>query len=97
MLSNGLAGHSSPVLSLSDLDKSWLGVDYAKAFDRSVALTASMPSKTPGIMDEESKQLGQRAHMLLFGVLTQGMPNFWPGIVATGSKVGDEAPWANRL
>jgi hypothetical protein len=52
-------------MTLSDMDKGRIGVDYAKAFEHSIALMASMPSQTAGILDEESLQLERRAYMLL--------------------------------
>lgn len=82
---------------LSDMDNGRIGVDYAEAFEGSIAMMASMLSQTAGILDAESIQLEHRAYMLLYGVLMQGVPQFWPGIITIGSKPGNQEPWANRL
>jgi hypothetical protein len=97
-LNHGLSAHTSPVMALSDLDRRRIGEDYAKAFEDSpIALMASMPSRTAGILDAESEQLEHRAYMLLYGVFLQGVPQFWPGIITIGSTPGDQEPWANRI
>lgn len=97
LLSNGLSVHSSPVLDLTDMDKGRLGTDRTAAFERSIAIMASMPSHSAGILDAESTQLEHMANKLFFGLLMQGVPEFYYGIVAFGSKQGDREPWANRL
>lgn len=84
-------------MTLSDMDKGRIGTDYAEAFEHSIALMASMLSRTAGILDEESKRLEHRAYMLLYGMLMQSVPQFWPGIITMGSKPDDQEPWANRL
>ena len=96
-LRNGLSGHSSPVMTLSEMDKGRIGTDYARAFESSIAFMASMPSTTAGILDDESQRLEHRAYMLFYGVLMQGVPEFWPGIITIGSKTDHQEPWANRL
>ena len=96
-LSNELSAHSAPVLDLTDLDKDWLGRDRADAFDHSIVLVASMPSETAGILDAESRHLEHLGNRLFYGLLMQGIPEFWHGIVALGSRQGTREPWANSL
>src|SRR5690242_18163786 len=94
-LGHGLSVHSSPVLTLTDMDKARLGTDRARAFETSIALMASKPSETAGILDAESQQLEQHVNKLLYGLLMQGVPEFSFGIVALGSKQVAREPWAN--
>ena len=91
-LSNELSAHSAPVLDLTDLDKDWLGRDRADAFDHSIVLVASMPSETAGILDAESRHLEHLGNRLFYGLLMQGIPEFWHGIVALGSRQGTREP-----
>lgn len=97
LFNNGLSVHSSPVLNLTDMDKGRLGTDRAAAFEHSIALMASMPSQTAGILDAESRQLEHLINKLFYGLLMQGVPEVYYGIVALGSKQGDREPWANRF
>jgi hypothetical protein len=85
------------VMTLSEMDRGRIGTDYAHAFEGSIALMASMSSTTAGILDDESQRLEHRAYMLFYGVLMQGVPEFWPGIITIGSKPDHQEPWANRL
>ena len=96
-LDHGLSVHSSPVMDLTDMDKARLGTDRTEDFERSIALMASMPSATAGILDAESQQLEHRVHMLFYGILMQGVPQLGTTIVALGSKQNGREPWANRL
>ena len=96
-LDHGLSVHSSPVMDLTDMDKARLGTDRTEAFKRSIALMASMPSTTAGILDAESRQLEHRVNMLFYGILMQGVPELGTVIVALGSKQNGREPWANSL
>src|SRR5688572_13908706 len=94
----GLSAHSTPVMDLSDMDKGRIGKDYSDAFEGAIALMASMSSESAGVLDAESIHLEHRAYMWFYGMLTQGVPEFWPGIITIGSKQQDDRePWANRI
>jgi len=83
---------------LSEFDNSRIGVDYAQAFRESnLVLMASMPSIVPGVLDGESLELERRTFMLFYGILMQGVPNYWPGILVIGGKAGEGQAWARRI
>lgn len=89
---------TTPVLELTEMDRSRIGRDYAEAFDKSnMVIVAAQISPTAGILDQESKDLEALAYMLLYSIFMIGFPNFWPGVLTLGSRRGSEAPWANRI
>jgi len=89
---------TSPVLELTEMDRSRIGRDYAEAFDKSnMVIVAARPSSTPGILDQESLDLEAVAYMLLYSIFMIGFPNFWPGVLTLGSRSGSGAAWANRI
>jgi hypothetical protein len=92
LLTAGLSAHRKQFITLGKGFDDEIGNRNATAFrGANLVLMASMPSNTPTIRDEEWIELDRRVHMLFYGVLMQGVPNFWmPGIIAQGGKgVGD--------
>ena len=90
-LHDGFWALPEPPFGLDDRWRGWIGSIRSESIDRcNLFLVATLPSKTPDILDGENQQLGRRLNGLFYGLLLQGLPDHIDGFTLTGARTGDQ-------
>lgn len=90
-LNDGFWALPKPPFGLDDTWREWIGSIRSKSIDRcNLFLVATLPSKTPDILDGENQQLTNRLNGLFYGLLFQGIPDHIKGYTLTGARRGEE-------
>lgn len=83
----GLWATSRTPFQMDDVWKKWLGLQ-ADNFDRSnLYLLATVPSKAPGVLDDESQALERTARFLFVSLLIEGLYLERAGLILHGAKL----------
>ncbi len=88
-LGNELWAFSESPFSLDASWREWMGSIVADEVEKAnLVLLAEQGSESPGVLDDETKQLNRRARHLLEGVLLAGVPRFRSLVTFAGATVG---------
>jgi len=91
-LGDGLWVLRRPPIQLDARWKTWVGTIKSKKIERcNLFLVAVQASDAPANLDGENVRLHHRVHLLLYGLLLQGIPDHIDGWVFTGAKSSTDA------